>query len=1016
MHDGTSDLNAPGAGATLREMLGPKGSGLSLLDSLGAIVWLADATELSLSFLNRQASALLGLPRSDAQSASCVLSRVHRDDRAHLRDVCQAVASTGTSRPVDYRIASASGQLVPLSGHVHAVRAESGDALLALAFVGLVAPGQTPAPRPDGAADKAHEHGSRAEDGQRDVHAAGGPLSVRRATRLSRIEDIIDNIDGIVWEVDADTFSFTYVSAHAEQILGYTVAQWLAEPTFWVDHIHPDDRHWCVALCKEATARGEPHRFEYRMIAADGRVVWLRDYVRVVLDQGRPARLRGVMVDITEWKDVQGELEKTVSLLRTTLDSTADGILVTASDGSTINAYNQQFVEMWRLPLSILEQGSDEQALASVLDQIADPASFHAKVRWLYQSPEEESYDIVAFKDGRLFERYSRPQRIGRDVIGRVWSFRDVSRRFRAEAERDRLLVEERRLRADAERAHGRMAFLAEASRKLAAAPLDMDRTLAAVVELVVPSLARWCAFVLPEGIGARAEPTTAATHESATIDDRLCPLLRRYLPGADDPIGFTQVLRSGEPLLASIVPDEALLAVARDEAHLALLRALGATPRMLVPLLIQGRAMGVLAMGARPLGSHFSPEDQALVEELGRRCSTALENMRLYGEVQEALRRKEESLALLDTLFTSAPVGLAFLDRDMRYVRSNRALAVGIHRRSPEEEIGMTPHQAIPELAARVEPYIRRVLETGKPLVGVEISARIPADPDHDRHWLASYYPVRTARGDLLGVGVVVVDLTDQKCAEEVRAKLYQEAQEAIRVRDDFLSIASHELKTPLATLTLRLEQISRRLRDGQPVDKEPLVRALAQIGRLTALTNDLLDVSRIAAGRLTIRAEQVALADLAREAVANAAVGLQKHTIEIVEPFEDLVVVADRGRLAQVLGNLLDNAIKYSPAGGTIRVALSKRDREAVLSVTDPGIGIPREQQGMLFERYFRARNAPITSYGGLGLGLYICRDIVERHGGRIWTQSEVGQGSTFTIALPLEGRPQEEQARPG
>ncbi|HVK67389.1 MAG TPA: ATP-binding protein, partial [Polyangium sp.] len=195
-----------------------------------------------------------------------------------------------------------------------------------------------------------------------------------------------------------------------------------------------------------------------------------------------------------------------------------------------------------------------------------------------------------------------------------------------------------------------------------------------------------------------------------------------------------------------------------------------------------------------------------------------------------------------------------------------------------------------------------------------------------------------------------------------------------------------------------------------------EPLVRALAQVGRLTALTNDLLDVSRIAAGRLTIRAEQVSLADLAREAVANAVMGLQKHTIEIVEPFEDVIVVADRSRLAQVLANLLDNAIKYSPSGGTVHVALSKHDGEAVLSVTDPGIGIPKEQQGMLFERYFRARNAPITSYGGLGLGLYICRDIVERHGGRIWTESEVGRGSTFAVALPLEGRPQEEQARPG
>ncbi|MDI1481338.1 ATP-binding protein [Polyangium sp. y55x31] len=1004
MHEKASDLSAQAAESTLREMLGGHGSGLSLLDSLGAIVWLADGTDLSLSFLNRKARALLGLARSDVSPPSSVLSRVPHEDQAHLREVCNAVAATGTSRPVDYRIVGGGGQLVPLSGHVHAVRAESGEALVALAFVGIARPEQEPANGLDGA-----------RNGKEAVHTIGEPLSVRRAARLSRIEDIIDNIDGIVWEVDADTFRFSYVSAHAEQILGYPAARWIEDPTFWMDHIHPDDLHWCMALCKDATARGVPHRFEYRMIAADGRVVWLRDYVRVVLEDGRPARLRGVMVDITEVKHVQAELEKTISLLRTTLESTADGILVTASDGSTINAYNQQFVQMWRVPLQVLEQGSDEQALATVIDQLAEPDAFYAKLRWLYAYPEEECHDFVAFKDGRLFERYSRPQRLGREVIGRVFSFRDVTRRFHAEAERDRLLVEERRLRGEAERAHGRMAFLAEASRKLAAAALDVEPMLAAVVTLAVPALARWCAIVLPEGIGVNDRPTAAAAHDSASIVDCLCSLLQRSPPGPDDPIGFAEVMRTGEPLLAPSVPDQALRAAARDEAHLALLRALGATPRMLVPLMSKGRAIGVLALGAMTLGAHFSPEDQALVEEFGRRCATALENTRLYGEAQEALRRKEESLALLDTLFTTAPVGLAFLDTDMRYVRSNRALAVDIHRRSPEDEVGMTLHQAIPELAPRVERYIRHVLDTGEPLVGVEVSARVPGSPDHDRHWLASYYPVRTVRGDLLGVGVVVVDMTEQKRAEEVRARLYQDAQEAIRVRDDFLSIASHELKTPLATLTLRLEQMARRLRDGLPVDKEPIARALAQVGRLTALTNDLLDVSRIAAGRLTIRAEQVSLADLAREAVANAAMSLQKHAIVIVEPFEDLVVVGDRSRLAQVVGNLLDNAIKYSPSGGTIRVALSKRDEHALLSVTDPGIGIPKEEQAMLFERYFRAQNAPITAYGGLGLGLYISRDIVERHGGRISMESEIGQGSTFTMALPLEG-PEDEHTRTG
>lgn len=712
---------------------------------------------------------------------------------------------------------------------------------------------------------------------------AGEPArGAARSARLSRIEEIIDNIDGIVWEVDADTFRFTFVSAQAEQILGYPLERWLEDPAFWVDHIHSEDREWCVQFCKDAAARGLPHRFEYRMIAADGRVVWLRDYVRVVFEDGRPARLRGVMVDITETKEAQLALEQTISLLRATLDSTADGILATKPDGSEITAYNQQFARMCNLPRRVLEQRSSvEQALPFVVDQLADPAAFQAKVRWLYSHAEAESYDVIALKDGRILERFSRPQRSGQEVIGRVCSYRDVTRRIQAEEERDRLLVQERRLRAEAERAHARMAFLAEASRTLAAS-LDVGATLAAVAELVVPRLAPWCAFILPDGISGEGPPRTAAVHESPTIGDRLCPLLAHHLPGPDDPLGFTEVLRSGQVRVAPVVPEEALRQAARDDAHLTLLRALNQAPRVIVPLSLRGRTLGLLATGCRAKDEEVAPDDLSLLEELGRRCATALENTRLYKEVQEALRRKEESLA---------------------------------------------------------------------------------------------------------------------QCSLH-----YHEAQEAIRVRDDFLSIASHEIKTPLTTLTLRLEQALRRLRAGENVDAGILDRALSQVDRLTVLTNDLLDVSRIAAGRLTLRREPVALNDVVREAAAAARSDTGKHAITLEEQGGEVVVEGDRGRLLQVVASLLDNAIKYTPRGGPIRVSLSRRDGEALLSVADPGIGIPSEQMGMLFERFFRARNAPISSFGGLGLGLYICRDIVERHGGRIWVESELGRGSTFRVALPL------------
>jgi two-component system, OmpR family, sensor histidine kinase VicK len=252
-------------------------------------------------------------------------------------------------------------------------------------------------------------------------------------------------------------------------------------------------------------------------------------------------------------------------------------------------------------------------------------------------------------------------------------------------------------------------------------------------------------------------------------------------------------------------------------------------------------------------------------------------------------------------------------------------------------------------------------------------------------------------------GVGIVE-DVTEQRRAETERNHLLREAQEAIRVRDDFLTIASHELKTPLTPLSLRLASLERRLERSEPVDPTLLRHARQHLLRLTALINDLLDASRIEAGRLSLHFEPTRLDTLVEHALATLDIEHGQHRIDFTHPAEAVRIRGDPYRLQQVIANLLENALKYSPGDSTVRVRLDLNDDFALLSVKDEGIGIPQDQQEQLFERYFRARNVSITSYGGLGLGLYISRDIVERHGGRIWVESEVGRGSTFYVALPL------------
>ncbi|MCE9669140.1 PAS domain S-box protein [Myxococcus stipitatus] len=374
--------------------------------------------------------------------------------------------------------------------------------------------------------------------------------------------------------------------------------------------------------------------------------------------------------------------------------------------------------------------------------------------------------------------------------------------------------------------------------------------------------------------------------------------------------------------------------------------------------------------------------------------------------ERRKAEKERDESLALLATLFRTAPVGLGFLDTDMRYVRVNDLLA-RINDATPDEHRGRRPSEVLGHAGLLIEQMLERVLDTGVPVEAREVSTRELGMPCPPEGYLAgSLYPVYGPDGHMLGVGALVEDITERKRAEEERDRLYREAQEAIRVRDDFLSIASHELKTPLTPLSLRLAALERKLERGEHVDPATLHLARQHLLRITSLINDLLDASRIEAGRLALHREATRLDQLVEDVVQAMEAQRGNHVLRYDPPAHSIQVFADPYRLEQVINNLVDNALKYSPDGGTIDVTLEADGETALLSVKDPGIGIPEEQQKQLFDRYFRAHNVSSRSYGGLGLGLYISRDIVERHGGRIWVESEVGHGSTFHVALPILG----------
>lgn len=256
--------------------------------------------------------------------------------------------------------------------------------------------------------------------------------------------------------------------------------------------------------------------------------------------------------------------------------------------------------------------------------------------------------------------------------------------------------------------------------------------------------------------------------------------------------------------------------------------------------------------------------------------------------------------------------------------------------------------------------------------------------------------------------------EIAERKRAEAERAELLgreqrarAEAEAAVKLRDRFLSVAAHELKTPLTTLFGYSQLVQRRFEKAGDFEQQnkALVDVIAlQANRLNRLIEGLLNISRIQTGQLQLTCQELDLALLVEQIASEIRPMLEQHTIATNGVDAPLAMYGDQLRIEQVLYNLIQNAVKYSPEGGEITLNLVQGDGYNTIEVADQGIGIPNDALPHLFERFYRADNADERNINGMGVGLYVVKEIVELHGGTIEVESHVDQGSIFRIALPV------------
>ncbi|MDQ3364726.1 MAG: GAF domain-containing protein [Myxococcota bacterium] len=507
---------------------------------------------------------------------------------------------------------------------------------------------------------------------------------------------------------------------------------------------------------------------------------------------------------------------------------------------------------------------------------------------------------------------------------------------------------------------------------------------------------------------------------------------LARAYPLADD-APSTWAARTGEHLFLG---DRAAI-VERFPAVDPVLAA-GIQAGMVLALSVKSEVIGVITLAfAQP--RTFSEEERQFAAAIASQCALAIDRATLMQRERAAAERAaflDEASALLASSLDRERV----LDELVSLVVPRFAdwCAVELVEGDTTRQLAVThvdPEKV--KWAARVrEAYppptssprgLQQVLRTGRPELYPRIPAELLGGATHDATQLEllRQLPIRSlvivpllASGTPLGAMTMgwaesdrhystsdlelFVELAHRAALAVENAALYRELQQAVRVRDDFLAAAGHELKTPLAALLMHVESLQRQLRRGVvPSNLAPRLDKAARAGtRLERLIDELLDVSRITAGRLDLEAEWVSLDELVRDVVERFVEQAESAGCSITVHTEPVTGTWDRSRIDQVISNLVANALKYG-RGMPVELSVGTSGDAAVFRITDHGIGVAAAEQARIFERFERA--VENRDFGGFGLGLWIARQIVAASGGSIDVVSAPGQGATFTVRLP-------------
>jgi len=784
----------------------------------------------------------------------------------------------------------------------------------------------------------------RVRDRTADLQRTNERLHVAVAEAVAaqqRFRDLVNSVEGIVWEADATTFQFLFVSNQAERILGEPVARWLSEPTFWKHHLHPDDREWAVSFRERATGEKRDHDFEYRMIAADGSVVWLRDLVTVVVDEERAARLRGVMVDITGRRRAEAALREQAGLL----DLTHDTIFVRDMN-DVITYWNRAAEELYGWTAADAVGSIPHRLMQTVfpapLEQIR--AELLGAGRWegeLVQTRADGSRVVVASRWSLQRDEEGRPRAI-------LETNNDITKRKEAEA---RLRESEQRYR-----------YIFD-STGVSIWEEDFSQVKVAIDEL--------------RSRGVRDFREYFAAHPE-------------FVQQAITMVRIVDVNDVSVKLFAAESKDELLVSLHKvfvPETQEVFLRELIAIAEGRTSFEAETVLQSLKGDTLTALFTITFPQPSARFD-------------RVLVTITDITERKRAEY-LTGQVFESSPDRVSIIGRDYRYQRVNPVFE-RFWRVPAEKAVGM--HVAdllgMEVFEDKVRPSLDRCF-AGEDVSYAEWFATALGR----RHMAISYSPLRPDSERVEAVLVIGRDLTEHMLASEALHQAQAELAHVTRVTTlgELAASIAHEVNQPLAAIVADANASLNWLAGATP-ELEMVRDALDAIVKDGLRAADVIQRIRQLATKTDPRRATVDINDVIRDVAALVRTEVLRHQVSLrveLAPAMPLVL-ADRVQLQQVIINFVMNGIEAMasvedrPRELVVRSGPHDGD-DVLVAVQDAGVGIDPKNVDQLFSAFFT------TKPGGMGMGLSISRSIIEGHGGRLWATPNPNHGVTFHFALP-------------